>query len=153
VRLPVLPSREAGSVTAVAARPAAAGPTRLDYIHVLLVARQLLALILEVAGAKVTSTASVREALAVLDTLRPNVIVSDIGMPDEDGYSLIRQVRAREAGEGKGISAIALTGYVRPEDAERLLAAGFQTHLRKPVEPEELVVTVAALAAIRGPSN
>ena len=154
VRLPVLPSREAGSVTAVAARPVAAGPTRLDYIHVLLVeddddARQLLALILEVAGAKVTSTASVREALTVLDTLRPNVIVSDIGMPDEDGYSLIRQVRAREAGEGKGISAIALTGYVRPEDAERLLAAGFQTHLRKPVDPDELVVTVAALAPFR----
>ena len=100
--------------------------------------------------ARRTSAASVREALAVLDNIRPDVIVSDIGLPDEDGYSLIRQVRAREAAGGKGIPAIALTGYGRPDDRARLLAAGFQTHLRKPVEPDELVVTVAALAAIRG---
>jgi signal transduction histidine kinase len=152
VRLPVLPSREAGAAQrpAMATRTAAGEPTRLDHLRVVLVeddddGRQVLTMILEVAGAKVTATASVREALAALDTVRPDVIVSDIGMPDEDGYSLIRQVRAREAGGGTGIPAIALTGYVRPEDGARLLAAGFQTHLRKPVEPDELVVTVAAL--------
>lgn len=152
VRLPILLSREAGAVPVAATRPVAPDPTRLDHIRVLLVeddddARHVLALLLEIAGAKVTATASVREALAVLDTIRPNVIVSDIGMPHEDGYALIRQVRAREAGGGKGIPAIALTGYVRPNDRARLLAAGFQTHLRKPVDADELIKTVAALVA------
>jgi CheY-like chemotaxis protein len=80
-----------------------------------------------------------------LDDFRPDVLVSDIGMPDEDGYTLIRHVRARE-GNGGHMPAIALTGYVTSEDSARVRAAGFQTHLRKPVEPDELVATVASLA-------
>jgi CheY-like chemotaxis protein len=83
-----------------------------------------------------------------IDTMRPDVIVSDVGMPDEDGYSLIRRVRARDGDAGGTIPAIALTGYVRPEDRARLLAAGFQTHLRKPVDPDEIVAAVASLAGI-----
>ena len=70
-------------------------------------------------------------------------------MPDEDGYALIRHVRAREVGGGN-IQAIALTGYVTPEDSARLRAAGFQMHLRKPVNPDEIVAAVASLAPLGG---
>ena len=157
VRLPVLSARDAGAAQrrALETRTAGPAPVRLDGIRVLLVeddedSRQVLAMILELAGAHVTSAGCVRDALAAFDAARPNVLVSDIGMPDEDGFSLIRRVRAREGEAGGRTPAIALTGYVHPEDRARLLAAGFQTHLRKPVEPEELVATVAALVAIRG---
>jgi signal transduction histidine kinase/ActR/RegA family two-component response regulator len=157
VRLPVLSAEEAGAAQrrALDTRTGRPQSTRLDHAHVVLVeddddTRQVLVLFLELAGAKVTGAGSVREALALLETLRPDVLVSDIGMPDEDGYSLIREVRAREITGGRGIPAIALTGYVRPEDRARLLAAGFQTHLRKPVDPDDLVATVAALVAIGG---
>ena len=157
VRLPVISAEEAvaaqqRALDTTMGRPE---PTRLDHAHVVLVeddddTRQVLVMILELAGAKVTGAGSVREALALLETLRPDVLVSDIGMPDEDGYSLIREVRAREIKGARGIPAIALTGYVRPEDRARLLAAGFQTHLRKPVDPDDLVATVAALVMIGG---
>jgi CheY-like chemotaxis protein len=108
----------------------------------------MLTTLLELAGAKVAPARSVHEALAFLDTMRPDVIVSDVGMPDEDGFTLIRRVRAREAEGGGGVPAIALTGYVRPEDRARLLAEGFQQHLRKPVEPGEIVAAIASLAAM-----
>jgi CheY-like chemotaxis protein len=75
----------------------------------------------------------------------PDVLISDIGMPDEDGYSLIRKVRAREAVGGSQIRALALTAWSRSEDRQRALAAGFQSHLAKPVDPEELARAVAAL--------
>jgi CheY-like chemotaxis protein len=78
------------------------------------------------------------------------VLISDIGMPDEDGYALIRQVRARTGNRGGNTPAIALTGYGNPEDRARLLSAGFQVHLRKPVEPADIVAAVAALASIGG---
>jgi signal transduction histidine kinase/ActR/RegA family two-component response regulator len=158
VRLPVLPGREVGDAEgrdSAEMSPAAGTPTRLDGIRVVLVeddddGRDVLTIILELAGAKVASARSVREALVVLDTIRPDVIVSDIGMPDEDGFALIRQVRAREAEGGGRMPAIALTGYVYPEDRARLLAAGFQTHLLKPVEAAEIVAAVASLVATRG---
>ena len=155
VRLPTLAPREAGAEAAPS--PPAAGPAparvRLDGLRIILVddapdGRDVLALVLRIAGADVVAVGTVNAALAAFDAARPDVIVSDIGMPDEDGYALIRQVRAREAGEGR-TPAIALTGYVRPEDRARILAAGFQTHVRKPVDPGEIVAAIAALATIR----
>ena len=91
-----------------------------------------------------------RRALSAMNGFRPDVLVSDIGMPDEDGYSLIRQVRARGVDHGGSTPAIALTGYVTTEDRARLLAAGFQIHLRKPVDPSEIVAAVASLMTIEG---
>jgi signal transduction histidine kinase/CheY-like chemotaxis protein len=158
VRLPVLSAHDATEVPpapgANITAPAADG-LRLDGIHVVLVeddtdGREVLALLLELAGAKVAPFESVREALKAIDALRPDVIVSDIGMPDEDGFTLIRRLRAREAERGGStVPAIALTGYVGSEDRTRMLAAGFQAHLRKPVEPDEVVAAVASLAALR----
>ena len=154
IRMPVLPAQaDAGQAhIAEASTPEA---TRIDGIRVLLAeddadGRQVLTLILEIAGAKVKAVASVREALRAFKAFRPDVLVSDIGMPDEDGYALIRQVRAREVNRGGSTPAIALTGYVNPEDRARLLAAGFQVHVRKPVEPSELLAAVASLAATGG---
>jgi CheY-like chemotaxis protein len=68
-------------------------------------------------------------------------------MADEDGFTLIRRLRARDAAGGGAVPAVALTGYVRPEDRASVLGAGFQAHVRKPVQPDELVATIAALAA------
>jgi len=144
-----------GYAQAAVARSSAARHIRLDGIQVILVednrdSREVLALILELAGATVTSFGSVEEALGAFDALRPHVIVSDIGMPDNDGFSLIERVRSREAERGNAaVPAIALTGLVRPEDRTRILAAGFQTHLRKPVEPDEVVATIASLASLK----
>ena len=73
------------------------------------------------------------------------MLISDIGMPEEDGYSLIRKVRGAESGLGERIPAIALTAYARVEDRVRALHAGFQVHVPKPVEPVELIAVVASL--------
>lgn len=155
VRLPVLLAREWDETDRARREAATAGGParlRLDGICILLVeddadGRDVLTVLLEVQGAKVTSTGSVREALDVLDAIRPDVIVSDIGMPEEDGYTLIRRVRAREAERGGTIPVIALTGYVNAEDRTRLLAVGFQAHLRKPIDPDEIVAAIASLTA------
>ena len=89
-------------------------------------------------------TASV--ALETLQRLKPNVLVSDIGMPGEDGYALIRKVRLLDAEQGGQIPAVALTAYARAEDRINALGAGFQLHIPKPVNPEELAAVVANLA-------
>jgi len=94
----------------------------------------------------VRTAASAAEALEALRQSPPDVLVSDIGMPGEDGYSLIRKVRAREAGCGGCIPALALTAYGRAKDCQRALAAGFHTHLAKPAHPEELARVVAGLS-------
>jgi CheY-like chemotaxis protein len=78
--------------------------------------------------------------------MRPDVIVCDLGMPGEDGYDFIREVRAASGAQGTVIPAIAMTAYARQEDRQRSLAAGFQTHLPKPVEPVDLVAAVRKLA-------
>jgi CheY-like chemotaxis protein len=96
--------------------------------------------------ATVTAVASAREALDALSTESPDVLVSDVAMPDEDGYELIRQVRRRTPHEGGNIPALALTAYARREDQARALAEGFQMHASKPVEPDTLIAKVAALA-------
>jgi signal transduction histidine kinase len=109
-------------------------------------ARDVLSAMLQQAGAEVLSVANPAEALALLDREAFDVLVSDIGMPGEDGYALIRSVRQRAIDAGGRIPAAALTAYARTEDRLRALAAGFQIHVPKPVQPEELVTVVASLA-------
>ena len=151
VRLPSLSPRALVQIEGVGVPATTApAPARLDGVAVLVVeddadAREVLRLILEIAGAKVEAVGSVQEALRAIDVFRPDVLVSDIGLPDEDGYALIRHVRAREV-DGGHLPAIALTGYVSSEDRARLLAAGFQTYLGKPVDPDTIVAAVVALA-------
>jgi CheY-like chemotaxis protein len=114
-------------------------------------ARELIATVLEQAGARTITVATAEEALDVLTRDRPDVLLSDIGIPGSDGYSLMRRVRDLPAELGGGIPAAALTAYSRAEDARRAFEAGFQRHVSKPVEPEMLVSQVAALAGRPGP--
>ncbi|MBC7815918.1 MAG: response regulator [Planctomycetaceae bacterium] len=109
-------------------------------------AREVIGRILEEAHAKVATACSVEEALDLIERFQPDVLVSDIGLPGQDGYDLIRQVRAWPADRGGNIPAIALTALTRPEDRARALAAGYQSHVGKPVEPRKLTEIVAALA-------
>jgi CheY-like chemotaxis protein len=87
--------------------------------------------------------ASTREALELLEVQRPDVLISDLGLPGEDGYALIRRIRHHEAEHGGFLPAIALTGYARADDRSRALAAGFQAHVAKPLEPAELIAVIA----------
>jgi signal transduction histidine kinase len=112
--------------------------------------REVMASALAAAGARVEATASTAEALAALARSLPDVLVSDIAMPGEDGYELIRQVRARGAGRGAELPAAAVTAYAREEDRALALAAGFQAHLAKPFDPMELIRMVARLAEQSG---
>jgi len=105
----------------------------------------VMAELLSLRGAKVTTASSAAEALAVLQGFEPDVLVSDIGMPERDGYDLIREIRTRR-GAGD-LPAVAVTAFAGPEDRRRALAAGFQVHLAKPVDPGELVDVIVRLAA------
>jgi PAS domain S-box-containing protein len=132
---------------ALSAKP----PPLLDGLRVLLVdddpdALELLTTVLGSAGAAVRTATSAECALDSIRQFRPHVLVSDIGMPDEDGYSLIRRLRVLSPEEGGNIPSIALTAYTRGDDRTRALAAGFTTHIGKPVGPTELVQAVANLA-------
>jgi CheY-like chemotaxis protein len=109
-------------------------------------ARSMLKALLESAGAGVRAVGSAAEAWAALEGGAWDVLVSDIGMPQEDGYSLVGRVRARDARRGERTPALALTAYARDDDRARALAAGFDAHMAKPVEPAELVSAVARLA-------
>jgi PAS domain S-box-containing protein len=125
-------------------------PCMLEGLRVLLVedeqdTRELLKTILEGCGAQVTAVSSASEALSALERIKPNVLVSDIGMPAENGYDLIKKIRALEPERGGRIPAVALTAYAGAKDRRRALLAGFQTHLAKPVEPDELLAVVASL--------
>ena len=113
-------------------------------------ARDLLSAVLEQCGAEVRAAGSTREAFEVLEQWKPDVITSDIGMPGEDGYALIRQLRALPPERGGNIPAAALTAYARSEDRLKALAAGYHMHVAKPVEPSELAAVVASLAARAG---
>ncbi len=126
---------------------------RLEGVNLLLVdddedALGLVAEVLRGHGARVDAVGSAREALDKLQIGRPDVLVSDLSMPHEDGYSLIRHVRALPVTRGGRTPAMALSAYARSEDARRAFAAGFQMHLAKPVEPEQLVTMVANLAGL-----
>ena len=110
-------------------------------------ARELVRRILENARAEVVTAATVPEALAALDRQDFSLILSDIGMPDRDGYHLIAEVRRREEGTGRRTPAVALTAFARSQDRTKALLAGYQSHVAKPVEPTELIATVASLAS------
>jgi PAS domain S-box-containing protein len=131
---------------------------RLQGIRVLLVeddedSRKLLGLMLKKQGAEVTSASSSAEALSAFGQILPDVVLSDIGMADEDGYELMRKVRALPT-EGGGLTpAIALTGYATRKDRERALSAGYQLHLAKPVEPADLVAAIARLSVRKDVSS
>jgi signal transduction histidine kinase/CheY-like chemotaxis protein len=130
----------------------------LDGLRILIVdddadIRALLIYTLEVCGAEVMAAASADEAISALTASSPpmDILISDIGMPDEDGYALLRRVRALEPENGGRIPAIALTAYARTQDRRAALLAGFQSHVAKPVEPAELIAVIANLAGrIRG---
>ena len=130
--------------------PAYDCPERLDGLKVLVVddeadTRELLSVGVGRCGAEVVTAGSAREALEVIEGGRPDLLISDIGMPGEDGYELIRKVRALPAGRGGKIPAIALTAYARTEDRLRALRAGYQSHIAKPVELAELLAVMASL--------
>jgi PAS domain S-box-containing protein len=108
-------------------------------------ARQLVQQLLADRGAEVHAAASAGEGLVLVAALRPDLVLSDIGMPELDGYDLIERLRELDAVRGGATPAIALTAFARDEDRERTLAAGYQLHLAKPVEPQELLTAVARL--------
>lgn len=125
---------------------------RLDGLRILIVddeadMRDLLAYTLEVCGAKVTVAGSAQEAMTALATaaIPLDLLISDIGMPDQDGYALLHQVRTLKPEQGGQIPAIALTAYARTQDRRAALLAGFQSHVAKPVEPAELIAVIANL--------
>ncbi|HEX5875995.1 MAG TPA: PAS domain S-box protein [Pyrinomonadaceae bacterium] len=107
--------------------------------------QELLKTVLRRHGAEVIAAASGTSALAEIRRNKPNLIISDIGMPDENGYDLIRKIRALPPEEGGRIPAIAVTAYAGASDRRRALLAGFQTHLAKPIEPDDLVAVILSL--------
>jgi CheY-like chemotaxis protein len=109
-------------------------------------ARTLLAIALEAHGADVATAHSAAEAMAAIERAAPDVLLSDIGMPGEDGYSLIRRVRARPAREGGSVPAIAITAYASAADREAALAAGYQAHFAKPLDVNAVAAFVATLS-------
>jgi PAS domain S-box-containing protein len=112
-------------------------------------ARRLIERVLAECGAEVALASSAAEALEVLDEFEPHVLVSDVGMPEQDGYDLLRSVRSRGKSSAQ-IPAAALTAFARSEDRRRAMLAGFQTHVAKPVDPAELLAVVASLAGRTG---
>jgi PAS domain S-box-containing protein len=106
--------------------------------------------VLEQAGAMVTAVTSAKEALQILAESEPDILLSDIGMPEMDGYMLMRQVKALQANQAKQIPAIALTAYAGEINQQQALESGFQKHLSKPVEPEELIKEIATLIGRSG---
>jgi len=157
VRLPLVALRKAPisrpPAVQLTSPEAPEAPSQLAGMHVLVVddekdARELLAALLESCKVRVTTASSGVEALATLARERPDIIVSDIGMPDGDGCQLIRNIRALPPQEGGRTPAIALTAYARAEERTQALVAGFNRHLPKPVEPGDLLEALASLAAI-----
>ncbi|HBL18857.1 MAG: hypothetical protein A2X36_01370 [Elusimicrobia bacterium GWA2_69_24] len=112
--------------------------------------REMLLSVLGHCGARVQGAVSTAEGLAAFASARPDVLLCDIGLPGEDGYSLIRRIRALGKGAGGLVPAVAVTAYSTAEDRAQALRAGFQTHLPKPVDPAELVAMVRALAKLPG---
>jgi CheY-like chemotaxis protein len=156
VLLPVAPVYQADELAArvhPAARdtlPAYDYPDRLDHLQILVVddepdTREMLKAGLGHCGARVTIVGSAREALEAMEANMPDVLISDIGMPGEDGYELIKKVRALPADKGGRVPAIALTAYARTEDRLQALRSGYQMHVPKPVELAELVAVASSL--------
>jgi signal transduction histidine kinase/ActR/RegA family two-component response regulator len=152
VELPLLHGGTAADVSTAAAPSDGATQFRvLTGVRVLVVddevdSRDLITQLLEQAGADVTTAASAADALEMIDALRPDVLVSDVGMPYQDGYELIRALR-RRGPPAADLPAVAVTAYARGEDRARALAAGFQVHLPKPIVPHDLISQIERLAA------
>jgi CheY-like chemotaxis protein len=104
--------------------------------------------LLEGYGADVVIAATAPAALDIIASTQLDILISDIGLPEMDGYQLLEQIRRRESSTGGGIPAIALTAFARSEDRTRALLAGYQAHVAKPVESAELVATVASFAEL-----
>jgi CheY-like chemotaxis protein len=145
--------QEAGRVhpRATASAPPPCDGIDLAGVHVLVVddepdARLLVARILQTCKAEVTTAGSMNEALDVMRRNPPHVLISDLGMPGNDGFELIKAVRVLAADAGGNIPAAALSAFARSEDRRRAMLAGFQTHVAKPVEADELLAVVASLA-------
>ncbi|MDB5802629.1 MAG: two-component hybrid sensor and regulator [Rhodocyclales bacterium] len=127
----------------------------LDGVRILVIddepdARDLIKRVLLQCRAEVSTAASASEAMSMLVEHKPDVIVSDIGMPQKDGYQFIREVRSLSPANGGRTPAIALTAFARSEDRTRAMIAGYQVHISKPIEPQELIATVASLAGRMG---
>ena len=108
-------------------------------------ARELMQKLLQECGAKVRAVESASEAREAIEMRRPRLIISDIGLPGEDGYAFMRGVRAQDP--KRQIAALAVTSFARPEDRQQALSAGFDDHLPKPVDPDKLLELAAKLAA------
>jgi PAS domain S-box-containing protein len=159
VRLPVAPLRESRVAAASTSESLATQvprwncPPELAGLRVLVVddeldAREMVASVLELCGSTVQRAGSVREALAMLQDSQPDVILSDIGMPGEDGFALVREIRSRSPKAGGHVPIASLTAYASAEDRRRALIAGFNMHVPKPIEPDELIAVVASLGRI-----
>jgi PAS domain S-box-containing protein len=158
IRLPI--DRESGaaapSETAARGPLHAAGPSSaLRGRKVLVVedhddARELVASVIGAAGAEVTSATSTGEALKLLGETAPDLLVADLGLPGEDGYTLLKRIRSMNTPYAAGLPAVALTAYARPSDRDRALAVGFLRYVIKPVDPEELVAVLASILETRG---
>jgi CheY-like chemotaxis protein len=163
VRVPrVAVGLESSESPAQASLPAARTPASpaidLKGVRILLVedqwdSRELMAEILRQSGAEVTATGSAPEAMDALGPVRPDILVSDIGMPGEDGYAFLRRLRSSAPARYASIPAIAVSAYAREEDRIRSLSAGFQLHIAKPFEPVELVAAVDRLFRRQTPSG
>jgi CheY-like chemotaxis protein len=151
ITLPLLESALKNGESAAANKRAAATPQLLSGLNVLLVdddsdTLNLMATALKRRQANVTAVSSAGEAIEAIREKRPDVLISDIAMPDEDGYGLIERVRSLENGEAQGIPAVAITAYAKDEDRARALSSGFQIYVAKPIELAELVSVVARAA-------
>jgi signal transduction histidine kinase/ActR/RegA family two-component response regulator len=162
VRLPIMPALDGAVPAALAAASndgsvgttAASRASALDGLRVLLVeddrdSREAIAVLLTNAGARVSAVPSAHAALEAIARWRPDVLVSDIGLPEQDGYALIKNLRTLDAARGGDTPAIALTAYTRAQDRARALAAGYQSHVGKPVDPTELVRVLVRFAPLR----
>jgi PAS domain S-box-containing protein len=150
VTLPVSHVQLRPVATAAASKPVESYDRRLEGVHVMVVddetdALQMVRELLETAGARVTTAASADEALTLLEQERPDLILTDIGMPSVDGFELIRRIRQMPRSI-RNLPAAALTAYAQPEDRTRALRSGFQVHLAKPIDPGELITAVESLA-------
>ncbi|HYN24848.1 MAG TPA: response regulator, partial [Pyrinomonadaceae bacterium] len=156
LRLPtgeLRPETLAGAITAF--KDSEPEPPSLENLRILVVDDErdtldLVTMDLTQHGASVTGVTSAAEALNALDHSQFDLLISDIAMPETDGYALIRQVRRRESGQEKKLPAVALTAYARVQDRMRAIMAGYNTHVAKPVEADELVTVVASLAGRLG---
>jgi CheY-like chemotaxis protein len=146
VRLPLMPIQTIAHQNGQSSEPS----SDLNGIQVLVVddepdSREFVAFVLEQAGAKVLTATTAAEALTMLIRSEPNVLLSDIGMPDMDGYMLMQHVRALPPEQGGQVLAIALTAYAGDFNQQQALRAGFQRHVSKPIEPERLIQVISSL--------